>query len=336
MLLKINHYPMKRLAGTLAMLMLSISQSQCDIMPYAYGKSGASLKNIIKIHSAPRSYNQQNRDHLVKLYTNEAGDITDGITGHRLSGQQYEIIRIIPDNWMVLSPTENTLCGMDMHSLIITDPTIAFDRESFPFGNVSEPVNSYGTATIGYTPFRDDLAMVLEPDRSRKGDIARSILYTATVYSIPMWSDWGSFFFQNNQYPTLTRDAIDCYLSWHRNDPVDSMELARNILTYTHQGNINPFIEDPSLIEYIWGDSIGIGYGEGRTDIVEPLRGTYFKSLDKTINLKSPYVPEDALWWIDGKQVSGAVELSSMTLGTHEMAYASGNTTGKLLITISE
>ena len=44
---------------------------------------------------------------------------------------------------------------------------------------------------------------------------------------------------------------------WHRNDPPDDFEMNRNNVIYTWQFNRNPFIDQPDLVEYIWGDNVG-------------------------------------------------------------------------------
>jgi len=46
-------------------------------------------------------------------------------------------------------------------------------------------------------------------------------------------------------------------LDWHRNDPPDDFEMNRNNIIYEWQHNRNPFIDQPELIEYIWGNQVG-------------------------------------------------------------------------------
>ena len=52
--------------------------------------------------------------------------------------------------------------------------------------------------------------------------------------------------------------AIKLLLQWSRQDPVSEKERTRNEKVYAIQGNRNPFIDYPELVEYIWGDSVGI------------------------------------------------------------------------------
>ena len=46
-------------------------------------------------------------------------------------------------------------------------------------------------------------------------------------------------------------------LEWHENDPPDDFEMNRNNVVYTWQKNRNPFIDQPELVDYIWGDQAG-------------------------------------------------------------------------------
>ena len=49
----------------------------------------------------------------------------------------------------------------------------------------------------------------------------------------------------------------DLLLEWHRSDPVSQKELTRAIEVNKIQGNRNPFIDYPELVEYIWGNKQG-------------------------------------------------------------------------------
>lgn len=84
-----------------------------------------------------------------------------------------------------------------------------------------------------------------------KGDVARSVFYMAVRYNgleivngFPEGSvgDFGD---------------LATLLDWHRNDPPDDFEMNRNNVVYNWQFNRNPFIDQPDLIEYIWGDNVG-------------------------------------------------------------------------------
>ena len=46
-------------------------------------------------------------------------------------------------------------------------------------------------------------------------------------------------------------------LNWNTSDPSDDFEMNRNNIVYTWQMNRNPFIDYPSLADYIWGNHVG-------------------------------------------------------------------------------
>jgi len=83
------------------------------------------------------------------------------------------------------------------------------------------------------------------------GDVARSVLYMEIRYNglavVDGYPDNG---------PGELGD-LATLLDWHRNDPPDDYEMNRNNVVYTWQFNRNPFIDQPDLVEYIWGTNVG-------------------------------------------------------------------------------
>jgi len=53
---------------------------------------------------------------------------------------------------------------------------------------------------------------------------------------------------------------LQTLLEWHRNDPPDDFEMNRNNVIYDWQYNRNPFIDQPDLVEYIWGNMVDETY----------------------------------------------------------------------------
>ncbi|WP_426429626.1 endonuclease [Winogradskyella sp. HB-48] len=85
---------------------------------------------------------------------------------------------------------------------------------------------------------------------SFRGDVARSVLYMEIRYNGLQVV---------NGFPDITGQLGDLatLLDWHRNDPPDDFEMNRNNVVYTWQFNRNPFIDQPDLVEYIWGNNVG-------------------------------------------------------------------------------
>jgi hypothetical protein len=111
---------------------------------------------------------------------------------------------------------------------------------------------------------------VLEPVDEYKGDIARSYFGTMVKWA-GEWAfnkaeegrvifdatiDADTHYGPENNYG-LTDYGLAMLLKWHRQDPVSQKEVDRNNGIQQTQGNRNPFIDYPYLVEYIWGEMSG-------------------------------------------------------------------------------
>lgn len=79
-----------------------------------------------------------------------------------------------------------------------------------------------------------------EPREVVKGNIARGMFYFFTIYN----DEADHNFFEEQKY----------FLNlWHKQDPVDDIELARTLSIATYQDDIvNPFVIDSTLVKRIW------------------------------------------------------------------------------------
>ena len=79
-----------------------------------------------------------------------------------------------------------------------------------------------------------------EPREDVKGNIARSIFYFYTIYK----NDADENFFEQQK---------DFLHQWHKQDPVDDIEMARTLAIAFYQDNLaNPFVLDSTLVKRIW------------------------------------------------------------------------------------
>nr|WP_321227535.1 endonuclease [uncultured Psychroserpens sp.] len=88
------------------------------------------------------------------------------------------------------------------------------------------------------------------------GDVARSVLYLEIRYNDLSVLNGYPVIPDLEDYPGELGD-LETLLEWHRNDPPDDYEMNRNNVVYTWQFNRNPFIDQPDLVEYIWGTQVG-------------------------------------------------------------------------------
>lgn len=95
------------------------------------------------------------------------------------------------------------------------------------------------------------------PDGSQgswHGDVARSVFYMVLRYT---------GLDVVNGDPESSQGLIGdlaTLVEWHRQDPPDDFEMHRNNVIYEWQINRNPFIDDPEMVEYIWGSKQGQSY----------------------------------------------------------------------------
>ncbi|WP_405369305.1 endonuclease [Nonlabens sp. Asnod2-A12] len=84
------------------------------------------------------------------------------------------------------------------------------------------------------------------------GDVARALFYMDLRYTNLAMAN-------GNPANTTTGQIGDLatLIQWHRNDPPDDFEMNRNNVIYTWQNNRNPFIDNPELVELIYGNNIG-------------------------------------------------------------------------------
>ena len=144
-----------------------------------------------------------------------------------------------------------TRAGTDLHILMSADATANGQRSNWPFGVVTGGVTWTSPEVTGQTE-RSRLGVdaqgrtVFEPRNSRKGDVARAIFYFMTRYYADRGElDNGTLDFHNFnvEEPTL--------LQWSQQDPPDAYEKARNDAVFRAQGNRNPYVDYPGLVQSV-------------------------------------------------------------------------------------
>jgi hypothetical protein len=141
------------------------------------------------------------------------------------------------DIWVETSVDSLRHGNSDAHHLRATD-----SRTNSSRGN-----KNYGLAATQYNG----------PDNSQgswHGDVARSAFYMQMRYK-------GIEVVDGDPAANLgLLGDLSTLLEWHRQDPPDDFEMNRNNVIYPWQKNRNPFIDNPDLVEYIWGNKIGETY----------------------------------------------------------------------------
>ena len=133
------------------------------------------------------------------------------------------------DVFWVTSPDSLRHGNSDAHALRSADAQENGARSNLHYGEYVGPVGTLG---------------------SFRGDVARGVLYMEIRYNdLEIVNGFPDIDGQLGDLATL--------LEWHRNDPPDDFEMNRNNIIYDWQRNRNPFIDQPELVEYIWGNEVG-------------------------------------------------------------------------------
>ena len=148
----------------------------------------------------------------------------------------------------------------DVWHVYPTDGKINGMRSNNPFGEVGSGASSSknGFSKWGKCVTPGYSGTVFEPNDEYKGDFARTYFYFATRYQSQI-NNWGGIFISS--YPHIVGWQLNMLLRWHEQDPVSQKELDRNEAVYeSRQGNRNPFIDYPELVDLIFGDSRNIPF----------------------------------------------------------------------------
>lgn len=125
----------------------------------------------------------------------------------------------------------------DLHHLY---PSFSFPnnrRSSLPFGNVSKAKYSTSAGSkMGQGQF--------EPRDVVKGDIARAMLYFITRY-------YDRNIYRNTDKNRFFTSKVQMFVKWHNEDLPDAREKRRNDLIEKYQGNRNPYIDAPILVNRV-------------------------------------------------------------------------------------
>lgn len=152
----------------------------------------------------------------------------------------------------------------DAHFVLPSDKHVNAQRGDLPFGKVGTAnwtsvngtkrgANLNAGYSAGYS------GTVFEPIDEFKGDIARSILYFATRYE-DVVAGYTYAMFNGTSNQVFSQPFLNILLTWNANDPVSAREIARNNAIYARQGNRNPFIDNNTYVNRIWGAPLSNNY----------------------------------------------------------------------------
>ena len=162
----------------------------------------------------------------------------------------------------------------DFHNLFAADAGGNQGRGNKNYG-YPDPSNYYyvdRTVGVGEDGYKAD-EIFFEPAKKDKGRLARAIFYMATMYKndevdtvngitmkgLAITENPVSYVAGNNC--AFAIGGLSTLLDWNNNYAVDYLEMQHNIAVYTSadnldnvaQGNRNPFVDYPELVDYVFG-----------------------------------------------------------------------------------
>ena len=159
--------------------------------------------------------------------------------GKTVNGLTIEIEHIYPTalmavhsgchNRMQCRETKNsTFIQMeaDLHNLYPAWQTVITHKINYRFGLVTGEDWRFDDCDLEWK------TGVVEPRNIARGNIARSMLYMHSRYKIP-----------------VNKDTLSLFKVWNKIDPPSKQEKARNNIIERMQGNRNPYIDKPGIVE---------------------------------------------------------------------------------------
>ena len=211
--------------------------------------------------------------------------------------------------------------GTDVHNLRASNINVNSTRSNYSFDDCTSSNcnqiygNSYSSS-----------ALVFEPRDEDKGDVARIIFYMVVRYE----GDSGEEDLEMTEsIPSVSNKSPrhgvrSTLLEWHEFDPVDDFERNRNDVIYSYQGNRNPFIDHPELVDFLWGDQQQTSWNSSLSNAAQLVdRELFIPNPVQTSYIDIPPsidVNTISLYNVQGKQMS----LSPDSAGRIKMPTTSG------------
>lgn len=308
--------------GVMAMPVESIAEIPANYYNSINGLADRDLKNalhrLIYNHTEVKSYSAlpeyfrttdryPGTDYWWDMYSDMQVDMYKYTFGTYMNREHC-----FPKSWW--GGSQSTPAYVDLFHLYPSEAAANQAKSNHPLGEVVTTTFDNGVVKVGYatTGQGGGSSRVFEPNEEYIGDFARTYFYVVTCYQNLTWDRKNMYMLEQNDYPTLKPWAIDLLLKWHRADPVSEKEENRNDAVYGFQGNRNPFIDHPELVEYIWGNKVGQKYQLGSSEptgdpeLITPVQGM-------------------------------SLDFSQIAIGkseTRQLAFIGSNLTGKLSVTI--
>lgn len=195
-----------------------------------------------------------NTNQVLDMYSNNIRYFNPANPTGSVAG--FDIEHMLPKSWWGGTVNE-AYC--DLYHLVPGDYSANRSKGNHAPGIPADSTFNNGSFVTG-SGSAYGLTRVFCPADEYKGDFARAYFYIATCYGDSLtWVETGEpgAAMTNQSWQEFQPWLRDLLVEWHRLDPVSEKELQRAIEVNKIQGNRNPFIDYPELVEYIWGNQQG-------------------------------------------------------------------------------
>ena len=178
-----------------------------------------------------------------------------------VEGECYNREHVLPKSWWGGSTSEPMYT--DLHHVYSVDAMANDKRSAWIYDEVKSTSWSNNLGSKLGTSANWSGETAFEPVDEYKGDVARVYFYMLTCYMNKDFTQGGKgyrYFSYSNGVCDFHSKSLALMLKWHRQDPVSDKEITRNAKVADLQGNENPFVVEPNLVEYIWGTMKGKPY----------------------------------------------------------------------------
>lgn len=294
---------------------MPVSLSEC-----LAGKSGEGLAAVLRRECRPATLDSYGNISYTFHDPFIGADVTIS-DGKFPSG--YAAGTLVPYKWWLETDLYGDTLRYDLNNFIPLTIDVLHSRGDNIPCELAEITERYDSWAVGHALRFGSMVDAYAPPMQMRGRLARAFFYMAVMYPNKVFTPT-AYMMMSDSYPYLLADAAEMLARWNAQYPPDEAERDWMRYAAVKQGGCNPFVEIEDLYDYIWGDKSGEIYGGSGERI--PLHSTYNLIDGDRIELYSPYVPDDAVWSVDGLPAeSQSYEARELGEGRHTLTYTSAS-----------
>ena len=215
----------------------------CDTLREHLKQPQFDRRALSKLLAPPSAPSWRYRGARKRLFRDVAPQLAEGsiealYTGRRArtrgrkSPRGFNCEHLWPRAWMSgKRSARRRMQEADLHNLYPSEMKVNSRRGHLPFGEVIQ--NRYEKAAPSAIGLDARGIEVVEVRDEYKGDVARTIMYMAARWNLPLYR----------------KQEIKVLLEWSRHDAPSAVERRRDTIIAEAQGNANPLVSCPELIE---------------------------------------------------------------------------------------